>query len=122
MYRAKLHHLSATEKATLRPKDLRSLRFVIDAGRDVLDVDDMDRARDIMLELNRGQECMTGPQRAMIAAYCHEIDPEFNCDDDPRTPAERNAEVPEGKPVATPEVLKRLPLKPPGARGGWRDL
>lgn len=62
--------------------------------------------------LARGRYPLTEKQRTWVLGRCEEL----GVDADLREHAERNANVPRGREVATPGVLQGLPKDPPGRR------
>ena len=71
---------------------------------------------------------LTKAQRGLLFVIARKLEPGFGdaklaeLIEDRVDPAERNKGVPRGREVPLPEVLRVLPLKPPGRGGGVKVL
>lgn len=106
------------EQAEQRVADL-ALLAILDEHPEGLDDEQNTRVESVGAYLRRSERhILSDAQRSMILAFCRIVKPDFEEDVDDHKPRKTAAEIPRGAPVVTPDVLRRLPLKPPGWRGG----
>ncbi len=123
--------MNKPKKPSQRRLDEVLANFVAEECQEALTEDELEVARDIRdrfrepgTRLFRDGR-LSDKQRGLLFVYARKADPTF-CD---RTleelatdPTELNAGVPRGAEVAPAEVLRVLPLKPPGRGGGTRRV
>jgi hypothetical protein len=110
--------LTEEEQSERRRGDLALLAILEEHG-EALDDEQSTRAESVAAYMRRSERhVLSDAQRAMVLAFCRISKPDFEDDVTDDKPRKSAAEIPRGAPVVTPDVLRRLPLKPPGWRGG----
>lgn len=109
--------MTENEQADRRERDM-VLLAVVEGGIDELDDAERSRAESVAEYMRRAEgHILSEPQRAMILAFCRIVRPDVEEDREPARARKTPREIPVGAPVPLPDVLRRLPLKPPGWKG-----
>lgn len=108
-------------KTTDHTEDLALLDLLLDSGK--LTDEQLEAFADMRENLGlRDWYRLTDKQRAWARTIAERLELVVETANDwsARSPAEQ--ERIRGRPVALPDVLKKLPLKPPGRGGGTREV
>jgi len=110
--------LTEEEQSERRHGDLALLAILEEHG-EALDDEQSARAESVAAYMRRSERhVLSDAQRGMILAFCRIAKPDFEDDaTDDKRPRKTAAQIPRGAPVLLPDVLRRLPLKPPGWKG-----